>query len=71
MEETKSQVPTPDKSVLYNPADTKIKPLVTVASIDTVEVFLRRPPKGLRTRIEEVIGQRAWSSPREVVHPLG
>ena len=33
-------------------------PLTTRASVDTVELFLRRPPMGLRRRIERVVGRR-------------
>ncbi len=33
-------------------------PLKTTASVDTIELFLRIPPRGLRSRIERVIGRR-------------
>ena len=37
----------------------EIKPLASRASVDTIEVFLGRPPAGLRRRIERATGQCA------------
>jgi hypothetical protein len=33
-------------------------PLMTRASVDTVEIFLRRPPSGLRRQVEKTVGRR-------------
>jgi len=40
------------------PSASEIKPLGTRATVDTIELFFRRPPEGLRTRIESILGSR-------------
>ena len=40
-----------------------VKPTLVRASIDTIELFCRIPPKGLRTRIEAVVGRRIKIAP--------
>lgn len=41
----------------------EIKPLATTASVDTIEVFARRLPKGFRRRIESACGRRVEIKP--------
>jgi hypothetical protein len=41
----------------------KFKPLSAAASIDTVELFFVKPPKGLRTSIESKLGRRVRIQP--------